>query len=141
MRCREDRRGEEGRRAGPAGMYIWKRRRGSCKQESKLGMDGGRRVKWAQEEDDEGELKGGPGPPRDTAGYKGGALPVPAVCASCAAAGAIGTEETRRRRRRRRRSRGRIRVMVDLCRLPSTRIATFTYPTFSLPFLLQLQCV
>ena len=52
-------------------MYIWKRRRGSCKQESKLGMDGGRRVKWAQEEDDEGELKGGLGPPRGTAGSKG----------------------------------------------------------------------
>jgi hypothetical protein len=55
-------------------MYIWKRRkrrRGSCKQESKLGMDGGRRVEWAQEEDDEGESKGGPGPPRGTAGSKG----------------------------------------------------------------------
>ena len=89
-------------------------------------------------------IEGRPRPPTRHGWFQGGAVPVPAVCASCAAAGAMGTggrDEEEEEEEEVLIIRGRIRVMLDLCRLPSTRIATFTYPTFSLPFLLQLQCV
>jgi len=88
-------------------MYIWKRRkrrRGSCKQESKLGMDGSRRVEWAQEGGRRRGIEGQPRPPTRHGWFQGGAVPDRVrLCASCAAAGAMGmgTEEEMRRRRRR----------------------------------------